>query len=112
MTRKYAEVMRKVPRSKNASSQHAGAAGAGPVTEPARLVSGRQPYCDLLVTRTGQALRLEGRKIEAQVIPQHAEPGMPRSGMKTTYDFVGSFRGAGSAREPGIHEHGSSRKGS
>jgi hypothetical protein len=30
--------------------------------------------------------------------------------MKTACYFVGSFRGAGFAREPGIHEHGPSEK--
>ena len=29
---------------------------------------------------------------------------------ETAYYFVGSFRGAGSAREPGTYEHGPRRK--
>jgi hypothetical protein len=47
--------------------------------------------------------------------PQCRKPGTRHRGAigdENAYHFAGSFRGAGSAREPGTHEHGPRRNGS
>jgi hypothetical protein len=59
MTRKYAEVILKSPEIKTPAVNMTGAAEAGSVPEHARIVAGRQPYCDLLTIGTGQTIRLQ-----------------------------------------------------
>src|SRR5260370_31292945 len=51
----------KSPEIKTPAVNVPGAAEAGPVPKHARIVAGRQAYCDLLTTRTSRAFRLQDR---------------------------------------------------
>src|SRR6516165_6409405 len=56
MTRKYAADIRKSPQIKTPALALSGVAEAGQGLEHARAVAGRQPYCDLLTTRTNEPI--------------------------------------------------------